>query len=574
VGLERSPALVATLLGVLAAGAAYVPVDPTYPAERQRAMVADAQVALVVCAAAQAGTFGGVGVPVVAVETLAAEGPAEEAGGAVSAAQLAYVMYTSGSTGRPKGVMVPHRAITRLVLGTDYVELGPGVRVGQGASAAFDAATFEIWGALLHGATLVGIERATVVAPAALAVQLAADQVTVLWLTASVFAEVAREVPQAFAGVDTVLFGGEAVDARAVRAVVAAGGPRHLVNGYGPTEATTFSVCHAAAEREAEQATIPIGRPIGNTQVYVLDGGGEPVPVGVPGEIYIGGAGVGRGYWRQPGGTAARFVPDPFGAPGGRLYRTGDRGRYHADGRLEFLGRTDAQIKLRGHRIELGEIEAALRTHPRVAAAAVLLREDPPASSRLVAYIVQRESAALESPELRSHLKSILPEYMIPAAFVEVVALPLTPNGKVDRAALPTPDRAHPFTNAEYVPPRTPQETMLAAIWAELLDLQRVGIDDNFFEIGGHSLLATRLRSRIRDAFQIDLPLNAIFIAPTIAGLIQLLDEYRNAGCSEGESPVVRAAPDYGQLLSNLDLLAEEEVDALLENMADGEISQ
>jgi pristinamycin I synthase-3/4 len=392
--MQRSPALIATLLGVLAAGAVYVPVETAAPAARQQAVVNDAAAALVICSSDAMAEWMGAGPNVVSLDALLATDTAPVVPiPAGHPDQLAYVMYTSGSTGVPKGVMVPHRAIARLVLATNYVTLTASTRLGQGASAAFDAATFEIWGALLNGATLVGIPRETVLTPRTLAAHLAAEQISVLWLTASVFAEVAQQIPSAFAALDTVIVGGEAVDARAVHAVVAAGGPRHLLNGYGPTEATTFSVCHAEAEREAEQATIPIGRPIANTQVYLLDPEGAPVPPGVVGEIWIGGAGLARGYWRQPAATADRFRPDPFGAPGGRLYRTGDRGRYHADGRLAFLGRTDTQVKLRGHRIELGEVEAALRTHPHVAAAAVRCQRDASGSPRLIAYVVPDRAA-------------------------------------------------------------------------------------------------------------------------------------------------------------------------------------
>ena len=437
----------------------------------------------------------------------------------------------------------------------------------KGASASFDAATFEVWGALLTGGTVVGVPRETLLAPAALAAYLAARQVSVLWLTASVFGMVARAAPAAFNGVTSLLVGGEAVAPAGVRAVRAAGGPAQIVNGYGPTEATTFSVCHAEAGEDAAGERVPIGRPIANTRVYVLDGEGAVVPVGVAGELYIGGDGLARGYWRRPGLTAARFVPDPFGPAGGRLYRTGDRVRYRADGRLEFLGRVDTQVKLRGHRIELGEIETALRAHPAVADAVVVSTTDHPDDQRLVAYVVRKESDTVEASDLRGLLKTSLPDYMIPAAFVMLAALPLTSAGKVDRSALPSADGGRHSMRAEYVAPRTPAEGVLAAIWADVLRVPHVGIDDDFFELGGHSLLATQVCARIRDAFQIDLPLSALFVAPTISSLVALFTDHIEIGPAEDR--IARTGPDYEQLLSRIDRLSDDELDALMADRAD-----
>ncbi|MBV9774839.1 MAG: amino acid adenylation domain-containing protein, partial [Gemmatimonadetes bacterium] len=438
---------------------------------------------------------------------------------------LAYVIYTSGSTGTPKGVEVEHRGIVRLVRGTDYVRLAADDRVAQASNAAFDAATFEVWGALLNGAALVGIPRDAALAPEELVGAVGARGITTLFLTTALFNQVAREHPGAFGTLRTVLFGGEAVDPAAVRRVLAAGGPERLLHVYGPTENTTFSTWHRVREVPDGARTVPIGAPVAQTTAYVLGDGLAPVPVGVPGELYLGGDGVARGYLGRPGLTAEKFVPDPFGRePGARLYRTGDRVRWLASGALEFLGRVDGQVKIRGFRIEPGEIEAVLRRHPRVADCAVLAREDAPGERRLVAYVVGLSDAG----ELREHLRASLPEYMVPSAFVSLDTLPLTPNGKLDRRALPAPE--YGSAAERYVAPRSPTEEVLAGIWAEVLGLERVGAHDRFFELGGHSLLATRVVSRIREMLGAELPLRALFEAPTVAELAACVEEVRRAG--------------------------------------------
>jgi hypothetical protein len=315
-----------------------------------------------------------------------------------------------------------------------------------------------------------------------------------LFVTTALFNRLAQDTPDIFATVGEVLFGGEAVDAGAVRAVLAAGAPGRLAHVYGPTESTTFATAYQVNEVEAGALSVPIGRPIANTRVYVLDQGLEPTPIGVAGELYIAGDGLARGYLNRPGLTAERFMACPFGTAGSRMYRTGDLARWRADGELEFLGRIDHQVKIRGHRIELGEVEAALLGHPGVAQAVAIVREDEPGDKRLVAYVVAAGDEAPDVGGLRAHLKQSLPDYMIPQAIVGLEALPLTPNGKIDRKALPVPE-GRP-EGLDYVAPRTPVEETLAGIWAEVLKIDRVGVHDNFFELGGDSIQSIKVRAQ------------------------------------------------------------------------------
>ena len=417
--------------------------------------------------------------------------------------------------------MVTHYNIVRLVRGANYVELTADDVFLHLAPLTFDASTFEIWGALINGARLV-------VYPddhfdiARLKRIVADERISVLWLTAALFQQVVDEDLTAIACVPKLLAGGDVLSASHVRQVIEAQNGGHLINGYGPTEGTTFSVCFPANSRTSFDDSVPIGRPISNTQIYVLDSGLQPVPAGVTGELYIAGAGLARGYLGRAGLTGERFVADPHGAAGSRMYRTGDLARWRADGVLEFLGRADAQVKLRGFRIEPGEIEAALVRHAAVAQAAVIAREDAPGAKRLVAYVVAAASDQVpDASALRAHVAASLPDYMVPAAFVVLERLPLTPNGKLDRRALPAPD----LTPAVMRGPRTAREEVLCALFAEVLGLERVGIDDNFFALGGHSLLATRLISRIRTTLDVELAIRSLFEAPTVEGLAQRVGE-------------------------------------------------
>ncbi|MET0396097.1 MAG: amino acid adenylation domain-containing protein, partial [Longimicrobiaceae bacterium] len=530
--MERGAEAVAALLGIVTAGGAYVPLDPSNPTERLRQVFSDAGVALALTHAAAGAQLPG------DVEALRLDEPAVAAALAAmpetaprvasDAAQLAYVVYTSGSTGLPKGVAVAHRSVVRLVRGTGYVPFGPSERIAQVSNLAFDAATFEIWGALLNGGSLEVFEREVTLSPAAFAAALREREVSALFLTTALFNRVAADEPQAFAPLRHLLFGGEAVDPRSVRRVLERGAPGRLLHVYGPTETTTYASWQHVRGVEADAATVPIGGPLGNTTLYVLDGGGEPLPAGVPGELCIGGLGVARGYLGQAGLTAERFVPDAFGAAGARLYRTGDRVRWTAAGEVEYLGRMDAQVKIRGFRIEPGEIEAVLMEQAGVREAVVVVREDSPGEKRLVACVVAAEGEEPSAAELRGRLSGRLPEYMVPSAFVVLERLPLNANGKVDRRALLS---LRSTESREYVAPRTEMEELLCRIWLEVLSSgeeareEPVGIHDSFFELGGHSLLATQVVTRIGRELGIDLPLQALFEFPTVAALATRVED-------------------------------------------------
>ncbi|MBW8879687.1 MAG: amino acid adenylation domain-containing protein, partial [Acidobacteria bacterium] len=469
--MARSAVLVEAMLGIVKMGAAYVPLDPAYPAERLALMLADSGSVLLLTEARLEASLPEPATKAVRLDAAWGESDAGvEAGG--SAEDLAYVIYTSGSTGRPKGVAVPQRAVVRLVRNSDYVRLSRADRVAQLANLSFDAATFEIWGALLNGATLVGVSQDVVLSPRDLAAFLQEQEISVLFLTTALFNQVAQQAPEGFGRVRDLLFGGEAVDPGAVRRVLRAGPPARLLHVYGPTENTTFSSWFVVTEVAEGAVTVPIGRPIANSRAYVLDAGLEPVPLGVVGELYLGGDGLACEYLNAPELTQEKFVESP-GLPGERLYRTGDLVRLLADGNLEFRGRDDQQVKLRGFRIEPVEIELALVECAGVSEAAVVLREDLPAGRGLVAYAVAKPGVRLSGAALRESLKTTLPDYMLPAYVTVLDALPLTPNGKVDRAALPAPEAG--YARDEYVAPRTELERLLCAIWEEVLGVERVG---------------------------------------------------------------------------------------------------
>ncbi|HVH12052.1 MAG TPA: non-ribosomal peptide synthetase, partial [Longimicrobium sp.] len=371
---------------------------------------------------------------------------------------------------------------------------------------------FEAWGAFLNGATLVGIGRDVLLSPPALRAFLRDRRITTLYQTTALLNQLSREQPDIFAPLREVLFGGQAVDADGVRRILAAGGPRRLLHMYGPTETTAWSSWHAVEQVAGDARTVSVGRATGNQRVYLLDRALHPVPVGVAGEAYVGGEGVVRGYLDRPALTAERFLPDPFSSkPGARMYRTGDRLRWTAEGTLEFVGRIDEQVKIRGFRIEPGEVESVLCAHPEVREARVIVREDRPGEPRLVAYLVGDPGVEI----LRAHLRTSLPEYMVPGAFVILERLPLTPNGKLDVRALPAPE----LGAEHWVEPRTPVEQALAALWVEVLGAPRVGVHDDFFQLGGHSLLIMRLIARVHDAFGLELSIRTVFATPTLEGM-------------------------------------------------------
>ncbi|WP_429002560.1 amino acid adenylation domain-containing protein [Xanthomonas fragariae] len=494
--LPRSMELLVAQLAITKCAAAYLPLDVQAPQERLRVMLQDSGARWVVSHRTQTlpDAIERLDLDMLDLSQVAEHNPQLPQ----SSGEVAYLMYTSGSTGQPKGVRVPHRAISRLVRNNGYAEFLASDRVAFAANPAFDASTLEVWAPLLNGACLVVVEQSVLLSPQRFQQLLHAEEVTVLWLTAGVFHQYAQALLPVFPQLRYLIVGGDVLDPTVIARVLEEGAPQVLLNGYGPTETTTFATTHRITEVSA--SSIPIGRPIGNTQVYVLDAQRKPMPIGVVGELYIGGDGVALGYLNRPEQTAERFVPNPFSTEStARMYRTGDLVRWQADGTLEYLGRNDGQIKIRGFRIELGEIEAALRTHPAIADAAVVQREDVAGAKQLVAYYsIDASTATVPSAQaLRSHLQAQLPDYMLPAAYVALKQLPLTPNGKLDRKALPMPDAAARSLQC-YEPPADALEQTLAEIWQSVLGVERVGRHDNFFQLGGHSLLAVTLVERMR----------------------------------------------------------------------------
>ncbi|HEY2235877.1 MAG TPA: amino acid adenylation domain-containing protein, partial [Candidatus Angelobacter sp.] len=521
--LERSIHLVVSEIAVLKCNAAYVPIDPAYSEERKAFLISDCKArAVLVCEETVLPEV--ISAARVNINKLVLD---EEATAdlytPLDGEALAYVMYTSGSTGQPKGVMVPHRGITRLICNNNYAQFSKDDRMAFGVNPSFDVSTLEVWAPLLNGGCIVIIKQKTLLDPAAFARTLEQQAVTILWLTVGLFNQYAHVLQKQFAGLRYLMSGGDVLDPAVVARVLSSHAPQHLLNGYGPTESTTFTTTYEIAAVREDGSSIPIGRPISNTQVYILDAQGEPAPVGVVGELYIGGAGVALGYLNRPELTAEKFVTDPFsGEPGARMYRSGDLGRWLADGNIEFLGRNDFQVKIRGFRVELGEIEARLAKHPAVREAFVVAREERPGDKRLVAYYTTSlkdgpEANVPSEEQLRAYLSTSLPEYMVPSAFMALEAWPLTPNGKLDRRALPAPEMdSHTVHGSE--PPQGDVETMLASIWAETLRLDQVNRHDDFFRLGGHSLLTLRVVTLLQQRGFI-ITVADIFANPTIESL-------------------------------------------------------
>jgi amino acid adenylation domain-containing protein/non-ribosomal peptide synthase protein (TIGR01720 family) len=491
--LERSIDMLVALLGVLKAGAAYLPLDLTYPGERLQFMLSDAESRLLITGAQNSPAS----LHTDAQTLLLDDGLAESAPRIdVAPESAAYVMFTSGSTGRPKGISVPHRAITRLVRDSDYVRFGPDSVIAQASNCSFDAATMEIWGTLMNGGRLVGVSRDDLLSPANLAALIRTHGITTLFITTAVFHQIAAEAPETFYGLENLLTGGERMDPRAMRAVLHSRPPRRLLHVYGPTENTTFSTWKLVEQVEDGAASVPIGNSISSTDIYVIDTSGELAPIGAPGELWAGGAGLAHGYVGRPELTAEKFIPDPFsGKAGARLYRTGDRVRRLPDGSIDFLGRVDRQVKIRGFRIEVGEIEAAVSVHPGVKEIAVLAREDRAGIRKLVAYFVPSGIPGVSSAELRSFLKNRLPEYMVPSLWVVLEALPLNSNGKVDEKLLPEPHAESEHPEGAAVPVTEAEQTLLS-IWKQVLGAERISMDANFFDLGGDSILSMQIAAR------------------------------------------------------------------------------
>ncbi|HVU68905.1 MAG TPA: amino acid adenylation domain-containing protein [Ktedonobacteraceae bacterium] len=535
VALERSPELLLVLLGVMKAGGAYVPLDPDYPAERLAYMLEDSGIGLLITREALGGHFPS-SLPVLALERLwdlMSQESSEPLADVVEAEHLAYVIYTSGSTGRPKGVEVIHRGLRNLI----WAQRGAFAvrrdhRVLQFASVNFDASVSEVFVTLLAGATLCMGPRSRLLPGTALTGLLREQAISMVTLPPSALAMLKPEEVE----LETLIVAGEACPLELARRWA---GQCRFINAYGPTE---YTVCATTGIYEASSPLFTMGYPIANTWLAILDEHWREVPAGEEGELYLGGAGLARGYLGRPELTAERFVPDPDSPePGARLYRTGDRVRALPDGRLEFLGRVDQQVKLRGYRIELGEIEHALRAQPGVREAAALVREDNPGDARLVAYLVPAENERISPAALRAALKQTLPEYMLPSAFVLLEALPLLENGKLNRRALPAPGQERPELATPYVAARTEIERALEQIWSTVLGVNQIGIHDNFFELGGHSLRATLLQGWISERFAQDIPLTSIFAFPTIAELAHVLEEQMRDGGQQSVVQVQRA---------------------------------
>ena len=530
---DRSLDMVVGILGILKAGGAYLPLDPAYPKDRLAFMIEDAQVAVVVTQKALAPSLPS-SIPQVIVDE-PAEARTDDPSPRATRANLAYVIYTSGSTGRPKGVLVTQDNVARLFEATEaWFDFGPEDVWTLFHSSAFDFSVWELWGALLYGGRVVVVPYLVSRAPGEFLDLLHREGVTVLNQTPSAFRALSQaEAAGPAKGIPRlryVIFGGEALELQGLRSWFARHGdeqPR-VVNMYGITE-TTVHVTYRQirlADVDANLGSV-IGVPLPDLTVHVLDPKGEPSPLGVAGEMYVGGAGVARGYLGRPELTAERFVRDPFSHdPDARLYRSGDLARRRANGELEYLGRIDHQVKIRGFRIELGEVEAVLGQDEAVRAAAAIAREDGSGEKRLVAYVVVGGDRAKAGERLRERLRAHLPDYMVPASLVFLDAMPLTENGKVDRAALPAPDASRPELTP-FEPPRTEAERKLAGIWSSVLGIERVGLGDNFFELGGDSLMAARMMNRVQSAFGVSLQLRRLFEARTLTALAELAEAAR-----------------------------------------------
>lgn len=533
---DRCTDMVAAMLAILRCGAAFVPIDPSYPTERLDYMIRDTEVEVLLTQRHLKDAL-----PKHSARTILLEdtrnAPASTSPPLGGPGSPAYIMYTSGSTGEPKGVVVPHRAVIRLVRAQNFLPFGPGLTFLQLSNISFDASTLELWGALLNGARLV-LQPQQKPTLQEIIGAIHEYKVTTVWLTAGLFNLLVDEHVEGLRGLKHILTGGDVLSVPHVKRALRVVGPGILINGYGPTENTTFTCCHAIDDEQAIKARVPIGRPVNNTTVHILDEAMRPVRTGEKGELYAGGEGVALGYWHRPELTAERFVDDPFsGAPGAKLYRTGDLVRWLPDGSIDFIGRADGQVKVRGFRVELGEIESVIGDLPEVKDRAVIVRNDLPGEKQLVAYIVPNDRsgstegvAAQEAliSMVREHLRNTLPGHMIPTAFVLLAELPLTANGKVDKRALPLPELRSQTLAVKHVAPRNPKEEFLASLWSELLATPNIGIHDNFFDLGGHSLIGIQLLARVNEHFGKSLSLNTLFQAPTIAEYAILLESDTN----------------------------------------------
>jgi surfactin family lipopeptide synthetase A len=567
--LERSVSMVVALLAVLKAGAAYVPLDASYPVERLQYMLDDARVKLLLTQQSLLGALpqqhsdparqhSGLVLLDADQQSIALHRPQNPTARTMPQ-HLAYVIYTSGSTGRPKGVAIEHHSpVALLQWSRNFFTQAELSGVLASTSICFDLSVFELFAPLSRGGKVILAENVL-----SLANLKSAEQVSLINTVPSAMTELLRmgKVPSS---VRTVNLAGEVLTATLVQHLYQKRTIERVVNLYGPTEDTTYSTC-ANVERTGTGAP-PIGRPVTETEVYILDQYLQPVPVGAAGELYIAGQGLARGYLNRPEQTALRFIPHPFSQrAGARLYRTGDKARYMADGNIQFMGRMDRQVKLRGFRIELGEIAAVLREHQMVEEAVVVCDEEQSGEKRLVAYVVAKESVDIDFGELRRHVQEKLPGFMIPALYSQLDALPLTVNGKIDYRALPPPDKSRPSMGDRHLAPRNDLEEALAGIWADLLRVNAVGVEDNFFELGGHSLLAMQIIYRVKERLRVELPLRALFESPTVAALAVVVGQHQTASVNDNSNtlPLTARKPD-AEMFADVESLSEDKLDDLL----------
>ena len=550
--LERSVDFIVAMLAIVRAGGTYVPLDPTSPPARITTIVNAVHARLVVSRGELGSRCQGCAAEVVDINTLRSADDISLANGwsgeNVNPKNAAYIMHTSGSTGTPKGIVIPHRAVVRLVRDTNYIEVLRTDRLAHVSNCAFDASTFEIWGALLNGACVVILRHELILSTESFAAELRDRHISVLFVTTALFNRLAADASDAFSHLRVLLFGGEAVSSNAVRAVLQAGPPSSFCHVYGPTESATFATWHPIAA-VGTTGSVPIGKPISNTKAYVLDAELRSVPAGAVGELYLGGEGLARAYHNLPAATAEHFIPDPYSShPGARMYKTGDQVRWCTDGAFEFVGRLDQQVKIRGHRVELAELERCLTSSPHVRQAVATLRVDSTGERSIVAYFVPIEPATADLEQLlRARIRESLPEYMYPADLVRLASLPLNGNGKIDHPALPDPRELQSKQAISFVEPRDELERKVSYLWTHVLGRERIGVHESFFEIGGHSLRATQLVSRIRRELGVELPLRSIFEHPTIA---QLTERIRATRPSPGTTASITRVPRVSRPLS------------------------